>query len=67
MLVKEIDAAELKSRIDAGEDIALHYFRHGVLHETELTVRNAAADTALLCILDRNLLAQWLQTDGYSG
>ena len=51
----------------AGDNVQLHYFRHGVLHETELTVRNAAADTALLCILDRNLLAQWLQTDGYSG
>ena len=44
-----------------GDKVQLHYFRHGVLHETELTVQAAEADTALLKIADRDLMAQWLQ------
>ena len=51
----------------AGENIALHYFRHGVLQQTELTVQNAAADTALLRIADRDLLQQWLTPNGEAG
>ena len=51
----------------AGEDIALHYFRHGVLRQTVLTVQNAAADTALLRIADTALLEQWLTPNDGTG
>ncbi|WP_027008913.1 M61 family metallopeptidase [Conchiformibius kuhniae] len=44
----------------AGQRHALHFFRHGVLHQTELTVQNAAAETALLCIADYDALVRWL-------
>ena len=48
----------------AGENITLHYFRHGVLRQTGLTVQNAAADTALLRIADTALLQKWLTPNG---
>lgn len=44
----------------AGDIHTLHYFRHGILKHTELTVQNAAADTACLNITDTGLLNQWL-------
>lgn len=43
-----------------GDTHILHYFRHGVLKQTRLTVQNAAAETACLYIADPNLLHQWL-------
>ncbi|WP_373823732.1 M61 family metallopeptidase [Neisseria dentiae] len=48
------------AQLDIGETVHIHYFRHGVLHETDLTVQTAEADTAILHIDDRSLLAQWL-------
>ncbi|MDO5640593.1 MAG: M61 family peptidase [Neisseria sp.] len=43
-----------------GDKVRMHYFRHGVLHETELTVQAAEADTALLHIGNRDLMTEWL-------
>jgi len=51
-------AAQTETR--AGDRHTLHYFRHGVLHETELTIQPAAADTAYLRIADAGRLARWL-------
>ncbi|MBF0803205.1 M61 family metallopeptidase [Neisseria sp. WF04] len=47
-------------QFEIGETLHIHYFRHGVLHETDLTVQAAEADTAVLEITDRYLLKQWL-------
>ncbi len=38
----------------------VHYFRHGVLRQTQLTVQPAPADTALLRISDTESLNNWL-------
>ena len=51
-------AAQAETR--AGDRHTLHYFRHGVLHETKLTIQPAAADTAYLKIADTGRLARWL-------
>lgn len=45
---------------ESGEPVRIHYFRHGVLQETRLTVQAAEADTALLKIVDCALMNQWL-------
>lgn len=52
-----------------GETLHIHYFRHGVLQETGLTVQPAEADTAFLQIADHSLLRQWLgmQADAGAG
>lgn len=44
----------------SGDRHILHFFRNGMLHQTELTVQTAAAQTALLKIEDHNALQQWL-------
>ena len=38
----------------------IHYFRHGILHQTVLTLQAAAAETALLYIEDEDKLRRWL-------
>ena len=43
-----------------GDTHRIHYFRHGVLHETTLTVQAAAASTAYLKIEDAQRLQAWL-------
>lgn len=47
-----------------GETLHIHYFRHGVLHETSLTVQAAPAHTAILSIQHPEQLQQskWLTT-----
>ena len=51
-------AAQTETRI--GDTHTVHYFRHGVLHETTLTVQAAAASTAYLKIEDAQRLQAWL-------
>ncbi|UOO82515.1 M61 family peptidase [Uruburuella testudinis] len=46
--------------LKTGSIVPLHYFRHGVLQQTELQVQAAEADTALLSVTDNSLLQQWL-------
>ena len=43
-----------------GDTHRIHYFRHGVLHETTLTVQAAATTTAYLKIEDAQRLQAWL-------
>ena len=43
-----------------GDRHTVHYFRHGVLHQTALTVQEAPAATAYLKIADRARLQAWL-------
>ena len=43
-----------------GDRHTVHYFRHGVLHQTTLTVQAAAANTAYLKIVDNARLQVWL-------
>ena len=50
------------SRLTAGEQVNIHYFRHGVLHETILMVQYARADNACLHITNPALLQNWLHT-----
>ncbi len=55
------DFARQWARLPAGTEVRLHYFRHGVLHETILTIQAARADSACLYITDATLLQNWLQ------
>ena len=43
-----------------GDSHTVHYFRHGVLHQTTLTVQAAAATTAYLKIVDSARLQAWM-------
>ena len=43
-----------------GDRHTVHYFRHGVLHQTTLTVQAAAANTAYLKIVDSARLQAWM-------
>ena len=43
-----------------GDRHTVHYFRHGVLHQTTLTVQAAAATTAYLKIVDSARLQAWM-------
>ena len=43
-----------------GDTHTVHYFRHGVLHQTTLTVQAAAANTAYLKIVDNARLQAWM-------
>jgi len=43
-----------------GDRHTVHYFRHGVLHQTTLTVQAAAATTAYLKIVDNARLQAWM-------
>ncbi|MDO4433419.1 MAG: M61 family peptidase [Alysiella sp.] len=43
-----------------GDTHVLHFFRHGVLHQTTLTAQAAPANCAYLKIEDETLLLQWL-------
>ena len=55
------DFNQLWQKLPIGDTVSLHYFRHGFLLQTELTVQAAAADTAYLKIEDQDLLSVWLQ------
>lgn len=54
------DFAAQWARYPFGARINIHFFRAGVLCQTVLWVKAAAADTAILHITDRNLLENWL-------
>ena len=54
------DFAAAWARLAVGEHISVHYFRHGLLQQTMLTVQATAADTALLRIRDADTLQHWL-------
>ena len=43
-----------------GDRHTVHYFRHGVLHQTTLTVQAAATTTAYLKIVDNARLQAWM-------
>lgn len=49
-----------QAQTQPGRRHTLHYFRHGFLNQTELTVRAAAADTAVLSFADEALSECWL-------
>ena len=51
-------AAQTATRPD--DTHTLHYFRHGVLAQTEITVHSAPAHTPFIRIADRNALLHWL-------
>lgn len=55
------DFNKLWQKLSVGDTVGLHYFRHGYLLQTELTVQAAEADTACLKIEDQTLLSAWLQ------
>ncbi|EGV37409.1 M61 family metallopeptidase [Neisseria weaveri] len=48
------------SKLNIGDTVHIHFFRDGVLHETELTIQAAEADTALLQTENPDKLADWL-------
>lgn len=48
-------------RLTIGQTYALHYFRHGVIYQTDITVQAANPYTALLQIHDTELLKIWLE------
>ncbi|MFD1243995.1 M61 family metallopeptidase [Paralysiella testudinis] len=54
------DFAAAWARLAVGERISVHYFRHGLLQQTMLTVQAADTDTALLRIRDADTLQHWL-------
>ncbi|WP_066077688.1 M61 family metallopeptidase [Bergeriella denitrificans] len=54
------DLAAQWAALSVGSRASLHFFRAGVLHETQAVVQAAEADTALLGIRDAALLEQWL-------
>lgn len=56
------DFAAQWAQLPVGSRATLHFFRAGVLHQTDITVQAVAADTALLYITDRNLLENWIRT-----
>lgn len=47
--------------LSVGDIVHIHYFRDGVLHETDLTVQKAKLETAMLSIENQSLLKAWLQ------
>lgn len=47
--------------LEPEQSVTIHYFRHGILHQTQLTAQIAPATQAQLNIIDRTLLQQWLQ------
>lgn len=49
-----------QAQTHVGDTHTLHYFRHGVLHQTQLTVQAANATCAELKIVNQTLLEQWL-------
>ena len=53
---------KLWQRFAVGDCVTVHYFRHGYLLQTELSVQAAAADTAYLKVEDKALLNHWLQS-----
>ena len=53
---------KLWQRFAVGDCVSVHYFRHGYLLQTELSVQAAAADTAYLKVEDKALLNHWLQS-----
>lgn len=54
------DFAAQWQRIDVGQTLSVHYFRHGVLYETKLIALPAHADTALLRISSPRECQLWL-------
>lgn len=55
------DFAALWAQQPVGSRVSAHYFRHGVLRQTEIDVQAAQADTAWLSVADADALARWLQ------
>ncbi len=53
---------KLWQRFAVGDCVTVHYFRHGYLLQTELSVQAAAADTAYLKVEDKALLNDWLKS-----
>ena len=53
---------KLWQRFAVGDCVSVHYFRHGYLLQTELSVQAAAADTAYLKVEDKALLNDWLKS-----
>lgn len=49
-----------QAQTQSGDSHTLHYFRHGVLKHTTLTVQPAAADTAHLTLTNPESLLPWL-------
>lgn len=43
-----------------GDVHALYFFRHGVLHQTNITIQAAEANTAYLQVVNADLLKKWL-------
>lgn len=54
------DFAALWAQQPVGSRASVHYFRHGVLRQTEIEVQAAQADTAWLSVADTEALAGWL-------
>lgn len=54
------DFAERYAALPIGQTATIHYFRHGALKETEISLQPPPANTAFLKINDRSLLEQWL-------
>ena len=54
------DLAGILAAARTGDTLEIHYFRHGLLHRTALTLHEAEADTALLYIEDADKLGRWL-------
>ena len=50
----------VQTETQIGDRHTVHYFRHGVLHQTTLTVQAAAATTAYLKIVDNARLQAWM-------
>lgn len=50
------------AQFQSGEHIQVHYFRQGVLRETQLTVQTVGADTAFLHIADPVLFDRWIKS-----
>ena len=49
-----------QTQTKVGDTHVLHYFRDGVLQQTQIMVQAALPHTAYLCVRDEDLLAKWL-------
>lgn len=47
-------------KLETGSEVAIHYFRRGRLHETEMPVQEAPKDTVYLEIVDKEAAKLWL-------
>ncbi len=58
--VSKSDVGNHLRRFSDCEDIGLHFFRLGQLHESRLSIEPAPADTAVLSVVDEAAMALWL-------